>query len=497
MAKKNVAIDPMQVDMFAEVEAKKNKPNFTDEQKAFIEYRGKESMILSATAGAGKTFSCVERLKFLVNEMKVDPKKIIFFSFTKAATEELTKRIGRDDIEIRTIHSYCAKVLTRLKKGREIVDYHKFIEWFKQKNKLPRHASMDERQEFEDAISRMYEEAQYNSSQISAFKLQKEAGVKVKLPDLWGDYVNFLRETKSRDMTDLLIEVSKLFKEDRYLKMFKNKYDYIFVDEYQDTSSIQMEVLLALNAKYYYLIGDKNQSIFGFSGSNCAMVEDLLKKRRKTEILNLSMNFRSDKKIIENSNKYSSLQAVPSSQNDGFVDKQIMFRIDHLIDLLNKASGEVAVLARTNQTIKKLEYELLKFHVPIRYSNYISEADMKDFKKGDKMRPQTKLKFSRLKDYFNGSEKAIAAFISKNSNSKKFVTSIHKSKGLEFDTCVVVNSIAPDVLEYNGIYDKLTPKQLDRISFELGDPKYEEAQNIHYVAVSRSKYNLHFMIYDY
>jgi superfamily I DNA/RNA helicase len=497
MAKKKVEVNPQQIDMFAEADAERNKPNFTEEQETFIKYTGKNSVILSATAGAGKTFSCVERLKFLVEVQKVDPSRIIFFSFTKAATLELAKRIGRDDIEIRTIHSYCGKVLTRLKKGREIVDYMKFIEWFKQKHKLPRNASQDEKVEFEDAISRMYEESQYNSSQISSFKLQKESGIKVKLPDLWGDYINFLRETKSRDMTDLLIEVNKLFKEDRYLKMFKNKYDYIFVDEYQDTSSIQMDVLLALNAKYYYLIGDKNQSIFGFSGSNCAMVEDLLKKRRKTDVLNLSMNFRSDISIIENSNKYSSLQAIPSSTSKGFVDKQVMFRLDHLIDILNNASGEVAVLARTNKNIKKLEYELLKLHIPIRYSNYITESDIKDFRKSDKMRPQTKLKFSRLKSYFNGSEKAVAAFIINNINSKKFITSIHKSKGLEFDTCVVVNSIAPDVLMENGIYDKLTPKQLDRISFELGDPKYEEAQNIHYVAVSRSKYNLHFMIYDF
>ena len=200
----------------------------------------------------------------------------------------------------------------------------------------------------------MYEEAQYNSSQISAFKLQKESGIKkMKLPDLWSDYMSFLRETKSRDMTDLLIEVSKMFKQDRYLKMFKDKYDYIFVDEYQDTSAIQMELLLALNADYYYLIGDKNQSIYGFSGSNCKMVEDLLKKRRETEVLNLSMNFRSEKDIIENSNKYSSLQAVPSSKNSGYIDNQLMLRLDQLVDLLNKTKGEVAMLARTNDTIKK------------------------------------------------------------------------------------------------------------------------------------------------
>ena len=214
--KKEVPVIGNQVDMFAEAEAEKNKPNFTEEQGEFIEYKGKDSVILSATAGSGKTFSCVERLKFLVAN-GVDPSRIIFFSFTKAATQELKARIGRDDIEIRTIHSYCGKVLTRLQKGKEIIDYMKFIEWFKKKNRPTKYAPTADKAEFDERISRMYEESQYNSSQISSYKLQRESGVKCKLPDLWGDYLAFIRETKSRDMTDLLIDVSKLFKEDRYL----------------------------------------------------------------------------------------------------------------------------------------------------------------------------------------------------------------------------------------------------------------------------------------
>ena len=420
--KKQVSVASNQIDLFAEAEAEKNKPNFTDEQKEFIQYTGKDSVILSATAGSGKTYSCVERLRFLV-ESGVDPTRIIFFSFTKAATEELRKRIGRDDIEIRTIHSYCGKVLTRIQKGKEIVDYMKFIAWFKKKNKPSKYAPTEDKVEFEDRISRMYEESQYNSSQISAYKLQKESGIKCKLPDLWRDYVDFLRESKARDMTDLLIDVSKFFKDDWYLRKFKNKYDYIFVDEYQDTSTIQMEVLLALNAKYYYLIGDISQSIFGFSGANCKAIEELLKKRRKVNTMNLSMNFRSDIAVIRNSNLYTELQATPSSTVEGKVDTTLMFMLDQLIEIL-KGPGEVAVLARTNDTIKKLEYQLLNRQIPMRYSNYITEEDIKDFKKGDKMRPQTKAKFSRLKEFYNGSMTAVSNFIRGCHDSKKFITSL-------------------------------------------------------------------------
>ena len=77
----------------------------------------------------------------------------------------------------------------------------------------------------------------------------------------------------------------------------------------------------------------------------------------------------------------------------------------------------------------------------------------------------------------------------------KFVTTIHKSKGREFHTCVVVNSIAPELLEQNPNFYKLTKKQIAQISFDPDDDDDVEPRNIHYVAVSRSKHKLYFMVY--
>jgi ATP-dependent exoDNAse (exonuclease V) beta subunit len=83
-------------------------------------------------------------------------------------------------------------------------------------------------------------------------------------------------------------------------------------------------------------------------------------------------------------------------------------------------------------------------------------------------------------------------FIEKNSSSRKFITSIHKSKGREFDVCVVVNSIAPEILKANSI--ELPKKEFKKVSFNYDDEDREE-QNIHYVAVSRPKHKLYFMLY--
>lgn len=730
MAKRKIETSENQTSLFSLEQKGKN--NYTDEQKEFVEFEGNESILLSATAGSGKTFSSVERLKFLLEEMKVDPSRIIFFSFTTAATKELQRRIGREDVEIRTIHSFCGKVLTRLQKGKAIVSFYDFIEWFK-KNHRPRGGSKEEMDEFEEKVSTLYEETQFIESQISSFKLQQADGIKCKVPEYWSMYRQFLIETKSRDFSDMLIEVRELFKEDRYLNMFKNSYDYIFVDEYQDTSSIQMQILLSLNAKYYYLIGDENQclvegtrihtregiknieeihigdfvlsaigngttdfkrvtdvfkkeveeeilkittasgreicstsehsffvssteeekklniiyvslldytqqikqsiriskpyhifhhkvylrtrnlneddkkwfeqegiplrenhdgffeviaqgsfsydffeniakklqerfnlqikrtsnlsgvcdifpayelhigmnllfvdgdikndpiskierinhkgfvydlniqethnfvangivshnSIYGYSGSSCRKIESMLKARRKTVDMNLTVNFRSDKMIVENSNKHSSLVAKPNTEEQGYINKKILYKLDDLIDVLS-GSGQVAVLVRTNRVIKKLEEELLKRRIPMRYFNYITNTDIDSYHK-EKMSNQTKSKFDRIIKSFDGSMTKLLAFLKSCEDSKKFVTSIHKSKGLEFETCVVVNSISEDILEENGILSKLSKKQLERISFDPSSIEDAEAKNIHYVAVSRSKHKLFYMIYD-
>jgi len=97
MAKKKAPVAiPGQLDMLEQL-GQKAAVNLTQEQEEFIYYDGLNSVILAATAGSGKTFSCVQRLKALV-EKGVDPNKIIFFSFTKAATDELREEFNPQEL---------------------------------------------------------------------------------------------------------------------------------------------------------------------------------------------------------------------------------------------------------------------------------------------------------------------------------------------------------------------------------------------------------------
>ena len=173
---------------------------------------------------------------------------------------------------------------------------------------------------------------------------------------------------------------------------------------------------------------------------------------------------------------------------EGYVDDKLMMKMDELVEVL-QFPEEVAVLVRTNDVIKKFELFLLKRKVPMRYFNYITHTDVKNFNKGE-VHNTLKAKLAKLKDYFDN-DRDIIHFIERNKNSNKFITTIHKSKGREFETCVVVNSIAPNMLEQYA----LSKKQLEKISFDPTDEENIEPRNIHYVAVSRSKHKLYFMVW--
>jgi len=461
---------------------------FTEEQNNFVFSKTKKSIILSATAGSGKTHCSIHRMKELINR-GINPKKIIFFSFTNAAVEELKKRVGNNEIRITTIHSFCFWILDKMGKKKDIADFNAFIDWYEKYHKPKEESSEKEKIDFEKFISNLQDDASFLESSISTYKLQKSDGNETKIPEYFDDYSEFLEITGKRDFSDILIDVRSYFKEDKWLKMFKNKYDYIFIDEYQDTSLIQMEILLRLNAKYYYLVGDSNQSLYNYAGSSCEKIENLLKQRRNVEIMTLSVNFRSGINIVENSNKYSTITAIPFHQYEGKIYENFI-DYNKLNDLICQEE-EIVTLCRTNNIVKLVEVNLLKRKIPINYLNYIKPKDLIDIKQNNISKLLQK-KIDYVIEMFGGKIENLIEFIEKNRDKKSFITTIHKSKGKEFDTCVIINSLSEDLLNKNEI--DLPEDKKEFYSFFPDMENYEEEKNVHYVAVSRAKKNIYYML---
>lgn len=476
--------------MTSEVEVKKE---FTEEQTNFIEADVNTSIILRATAGSGKTASTVQRVRFLLSK-GVSPEKILVVSFTTAAVEEFKKRLKNDLVKVTTIHAMCLSMLAKMGKFKKVVDIYQFIHWYQEKYKPRYSASSESKEEFYNIINSLYEDAQFISAEITAFKLQLAEGIKSKVPDWFNEYKKFTVETKSRDFSDMLIEVHNLLKQNKWLNMFKNKYEHILCDEYQDTSLLQSRILLALNPKTITIIGDESQSIYGYSGANSEAVISLIKSRRNCIEMTLSKNFRSSQTIVDYSNNYSKVKAVAHSQEQGKVNKKIIL-FDTLAKLLHE-DREIAVLVRTNAVLKDIEkLLLLQKHPNVKYSNYLTLKECEDVKKAKQL-PSTNKKIAELLPVYKSADNIIM-FIEQSQNKKSHLCTIHKSKGLEWDTCVVVNSISPEVLALNKITN-LSKEKIKRISFDRNseDEEHKESERIHYVSASRAKKENYFLLHN-
>ena len=467
----------------------------TQEQLDFIKADIKSSIILKATAGSGKTASATKRVRYLLDN-GVDPKKIIFFSYTTAAVNEFKKRLNNEEVKITTIHAFCLGMLSRMKKFKEVVDIYQFIDWYKEKFKPSFNDSEETKADYYDLINQMYDEAQYIGSAITAYKLQTADKIKCVVPKFYTEYRMFLREKKARDFSDMLIEINTLLSDNRWLNLFKGEYDHILIDEGQDTSTIMMKILLRLNAPQYTLILDTNQSIYQYSGANADAVIAMLKARRECKEMSLSINFRSTPEIVEYTNKYSTLTATAFKPSGGVVHKEIIL-LEDLVHIL-KDEPHTTVLVRTNSVIREIEKKLMMRKVVMKYNNYLTAKECEMLKKAE-ARPSTMKKAKALLPVFKTIDNAIQFIEECNSNPnvKSEVLTIHKSKGLEYPSVVLVNSIAPELLTENKI-ENLPEKKFKEISFyndDTDDPENFEAKNIFFVGTSRAIHTLRFMIY--
>ena len=141
-----------------------------------------------------------------------------------------------------------------------------------------------------------------------------------------------------------------------------------------------------------------------------------------------------------------------------------------------------------------IEYNMLIKKVPMKYFNYFKVSDIENIKKG-KINILTQKRIDYVLERFPGDISDLINFIEGNKDNKSFVTTIHKSKGKEFDTCVVVNSLPEELIEKNKI--ELPENKKDFYTFNSDMDNYQDEKIIHYVAVSRPKVNLYYMLLQF
>ena len=371
---------------------------FTEEQIKAIEWYEGPLMVIG-TPGSGKTTVIVNRVNNLIYEYDVRPENILVITFTKAAAVSMKERF----LELSGLTS------TNVRFGT----FHSFFYWIIRTaygDKLTL-GVLDEQRKREvlRTILRKLGPETYDNEETLVSVMNQLGIISCNMIDIenyysrdmsGNDFVTTYRlykEYKERngliDFDDMVTECYKLLK-DRpdILEKIRELYPFVMVDEYQDTNMIQYEILkmLAHPRDNIYVVGDDDQSIYGFRGARPDIMHKFTKEFRNASTLQLSNNFRCPKEIVElsssiiadNKKRYGkSLKSVVSSKGQVTIDDMRTQTDEYnlILSRLQKAfkkgisPSDIAIIYRTNLGPRRLMYKLSSYNVPFNVRDAIPD----------------------------------------------------------------------------------------------------------------------------
>lgn len=360
-----------------------------NQQQAVVHEKG--PMLVLAGAGSGKTSVLTNRIAYLI-EQEISPANILAITFTNKAAREMkervTKLIGPDAryIQISTFHSFGLKIL---KENYEFLGYEKnFIildsdDTLTVVKKLMKDLNMNPK----------YYNARELRSKISSAKNElitpekfKKQEFDEKVVTLYKKYCEKLKAGNSVDFDDLLILPIKLFEiSPSILSSYQERYQYILIDEYQDTNEAQYVFSKMLSKKYrnIFVVGDNDQAIYAFRGANYKNILNFEKDYPDCKTILLEENYRSTKTILNAANsviKHNKLRKdknLWSNNEEGDKIKYIKTddekaEGDYVVKEIKKLKeagtsyDDIAILYRTNAQSRAMEEAMLKANIPYR-----------------------------------------------------------------------------------------------------------------------------------
>lgn len=317
-----------------------------ENQQKVVEYNGNKPLLVEAGPGSGKTRVIIERVKFLINELKINPSSLLVITFTRKAANELKDRLSEDipkniinKMQISTIHSFCLDFLKKRgnvtnlidddsgEKRRLFIQKYKYKLGFKNEFYLADYQipsvinKFDEYTTFKVDIDGLIDyikqtrpiDKEYVDF-VNSFKFfpSKKVRENEKFKKSWYN-ARFLQTPKAYvkylELLDLFNAVDYNTVQIKFLESLKEnpetQYTNILVDEFQDTDPVQAEIfeILLKNAESFTAVGDVDQSIYSFRGSFRDYFEEFYNKYN-AELISLNYNYRSTNNIIRTSEAF-------------------------------------------------------------------------------------------------------------------------------------------------------------------------------------------------
>lgn len=367
-------------------------------------------LLMLAGAGSGKTRSLTHRIAYLIEEKGVAPWNILAITFTNKAAQEMRERVdalvgyGSEDIWISTFHATCSRILRRhidlLGYDRNFTIYDASDQKSLMKEVL-KEMKIDTKQFPERSV--MSEISSAKNEYKSPLDYRNEYGSNFRnqrIADIYERYQKRLKENNALDFDDLLVKIVDLFQTNPdVLEHYQDRFQYIMVDEYQDTNTVQFLLVSLLAKKYRNLcvVGDDDQSIYKFRGANIYNILNFEKVFPDAQVIRLEQNYRSTQNILNAANgviannkgrKEKKLwtenqkgELVHFKQYDTEYDEAdgVVSRINFLA-MRGVQYKDMAILYRTNAQSRIFEEKLKQKNIPYAIVRGISFYDRKEIK---------------------------------------------------------------------------------------------------------------------
>ena len=368
-----------------------NLDNLNDKQKeAVINIDG--PMLVLAGAGSGKTKVLTTRVAYLI-EQGVSPFNILAITFTNKAANEMKERVtnlvgnNAKMIQISTFHSFGLSIIKKhykelgFKSNFTILDSDDSLSTIK---RILKDMNLDTKVYSPKFIRNKISSCKNELMSPGEFEKYADDEITGIAVEVYKKYQEKLRINNSVDFDDLLMLPIILFKENpNILEYYQDRFQYILIDEYQDTNRVQYILTKMLAAKYQNIcvVGDPDQSIYGFRGSNYRNILNFENDYKNTKVILLEQNYRSTKNILNvansviKNNKARKDKNLWTDNNDGDKIKYkrcndekeeahyVVKNIEKLIED-GVPKEEIAVLYRTNAQSRTIEEALLRENIP-------------------------------------------------------------------------------------------------------------------------------------
>ena len=389
--------------------------DLNEAQRAAVEYIDGPSLVI-AGAGSGKTRVLTYKIAYLLSK-GMKPWSIMALTFTNKAAREMKERIGRlvgDDLAqhlyMGTFHSIFSRIL---RAEAEHIGFNNNFTIYDETDSrslikaIVKEMGLDDKSYKPAAVHARISMAKNNlvsaesyASDAAIFEQNKRAQMP-ELGKIFVAYVQRCRQANAMDFDDLLVLTYRLFREHEEIRQkYAARFDYILVDEYQDTNHVQMSIVMQLCKEKLRVcaVGDDSQSIYSFRGANIDNILNYQKQLKGTRLFKLEQNYRSTQTIVKAANsliKFNRNQIKKDVYSENAVGEKLQYKpaysdkeeavivakdIKRIKRQDNCGYHDFAILYRTNAQSRSFEEEFRKQGIPYRIYGGLSFYQRKEIK---------------------------------------------------------------------------------------------------------------------